>query len=329
LINTTQIIQYINSLGAARQAFVFLIDFEMQKPVIIPVATMPLHKQLKVGNITIDFSYQEANPCAKTYTFQKFPISFESFSVAFNHVKQHILGGNTFLLNLTAPTRIETSLSLQEIFDYSQAKYKVLYESTDEKFVCFSPETFIKIENDRLSTYPMKGTANADLPNAKEQLLASQKELYEHATIVDLLRNDLAMVSNRRHVERFRYIEEIRTHDKTLLQVSSEIQAKLSPNYHQQLGDILFRLLPAGSISGAPKTKTLNIIQQAEQQPRGYYTGIAGYYDGTNVDSCVLIRYIEETKQGMFFRSGGGITFMSDAEKEYQELIDKVYLPIF
>ncbi|OGU77880.1 MAG: hypothetical protein A2279_07140 [Stygiobacter sp. RIFOXYA12_FULL_38_9] len=86
-------------------------------------------------------------------------------------------------------------------------------------------------------------------------------------------------------------------------------------------------MLPAGSISGAPKKKTVEIIQNAEKLERGYYTGVFGYYDGNNLDSAVMIRFIEQTAEGLVYRSGGGITFMSDVNSEYQELIDKVYVP--
>ena len=87
-------------------------------------------------------------------------------------------------------------------------------------------------------------------------------------------------------------------------------------------------MLPAGSVSGAPKPETLRIIREAEGGERGYYTGIMGYYNGHEFDSGVLIRYIENSDGKLVYRSGGGITFMSEPEKEYQELIDKVYVPI-
>jgi len=86
--------------------------------------------------------------------------------------------------------------------------------------------------------------------------------------------------------------------------------------------------LPAGSVSGAPKHKTLEIIKKAENYERGYFTGVCGYFDGKNLDSCVMIRFIEQ-KNGLVFKSGGGITANSIAQNEYQELINKVYVPIF
>jgi para-aminobenzoate synthetase component I len=102
----------------------------------------------------------------------------------------------------------------------------------------------------------------------------------------------------------------------------------LSPNYLSQLGDIIFAMLPAGSVTGAPKKKTLEIIENAENYDRGFYTGIAGYFDGQNLDSCVLIRFIENEKGQLFYKSGGGITAQSNANDEYQELIDKIYVPV-
>jgi len=95
------------------------------------------------------------------------------------------------------------------------------------------------------------------------------------------------------------------------------------------LGDIIFALLPAGSISGAPKTKTLEIIQLAEGYERGFYAGVCGYFDGKNLDSGVMIRYLEQESDGLTFKSGGGITAQSDLVKEYEELIQKVYVPVY
>ena len=95
------------------------------------------------------------------------------------------------------------------------------------------------------------------------------------------------------------------------------------------LGNILFSLLPAGSVTGAPKPKTVDIINETEIYSRGFYTGIFGYFDGRNLDSSVIIRYIEKQNDAMYFKSGGGITFLSDWEKEYHEMLNKVYVPIY
>ena len=155
------------------------------------------------------------------------------------------------------------------------------------------------------------------------------KEAAEHATIVDLIRNDLSMVANQVSVSRYRYIDTLRTNQGSILQTSSEIQGVLPNDYQAHLGDIIFKLLPAGSITGAPKKKTMQIIQEAERYDRGFYTGIMGYFDGENLDSAVMIRFVEQEGERMFFKSGGGITCQSDVESEYNEMKQKVYVPIY
>jgi para-aminobenzoate synthetase component 1 len=172
----------------------------------------------------------------------------------------------------------------------------------------------------------MKGTIDGNIPNAEELILSDTKELAEHATIVDLIRNDLSKVSKNVRVTKYRYYEQIKTQQGIIGQVSSEIEGILPENYNELIGDIIFDLLPAGSVSGAPKNKTKEIIAMAEQVERGYYTGVAGYFDGTNLDSCVLIRYLQSDK---IYRSGGGITAQSKALVEYEEMINKVYVPAF
>jgi len=173
----------------------------------------------------------------------------------------------------------------------------------------------------------MKGTIDASIPDAEKVIMEDQKETAEHYTIVDLIRNDLSMVSKHVRVERFRYIDVIETNEKRLLQVSSEICGNLDDDYKSHLGDILFELLPAGSISGAPKKKTVGIISTVEGSERGYYTGVFGIFDGYNLDSGVMIRFIEYKNGKYYYRSGGGITAFSDPVSEYKEMIDKIYVP--
>ena len=177
-----------------------------------------------------------------------------------------------------------------------------------------------------ISSFPMKGTIDASVPQAAEEILQDEKEKAEHATIVDLIRNDLSMVAREVTVKKYRYIQEIVTHDKKLLQVSSEISGILPTDYQSYIGDIILQLLPAGSICGAPKRSTLKIISETETYSRGFYTGVFGIFDGTNLDSAVMIRFIEQDDGRYYYKSGGGITINSNPEKEYQELIDKVYV---
>jgi len=174
----------------------------------------------------------------------------------------------------------------------------------------------------------MKGTIEASIPNAKEQILANEKEMAEHIMIVDLMRNDLGMVGNNVTVEQFRYVEKIKAGDKELLQISSKIRATLPEDWRDHLGELLLKLLPAGSITGTPKYSTVNIINNIENYKRGFYTGIFGLFDGENLYTAVMIRFIEKENDKLYYKSGGGITLDSDATSEYQELIDKIYLPL-
>jgi para-aminobenzoate synthetase component I len=198
----------------------------------------------------------------------------------------------------------------------------------EDKFVVFSPETFVKVKDKKIYSFPMKGTINADIDNAEKLILNDPKETAEHYTIVDLIRNDLSIVSENVGVEKFRFIDKINTNQKTLLQVSSKISGTLDGNYTEKIGSIIFNLLPAGSVSGAPKEKTVEIINQVENYKRGFYTGVFGFFDGKDLDSAVMIRFIERAGDEIYFKSGGGITSMSNSKYEYQEMIDKVYVPI-
>lgn len=314
--------EVMNKWGKGRVPFVFLIDFECNKP-------MCWKYEEPNSPFKINFqgfrNYKEKSKDSEKLNsvLKKYPISFEEYQSKFNQVKSNLLYGNSFLINLTTSTPIEIDLSLEEIFYHANAKYSCWLEN---EFVCFSPETFITIKNGSIYAYPMKGTIDATIVGAKNMLLNDDKEIAEHATIVDLIRNDLSLVAEKVSVTKFRFYEEIKTQSGTIGQISSEISGILPNNYHEQIGDILFKLLPAGSISGAPKQKTVEIIKNVEGVERGYYTGIAGYFDGKNLDSCVLIRYIE---QNYHYRSGGGITFKSNIADEYKEMIDKVYVPIF
>ncbi len=316
-------IALMNLYGRNGIPFLFIIDFEMKNPLVL--------KENELADLGIQYSIGNSNTTTRDLhhhplLFEGSPVPYDVYIKAFNKVKEEINAGNTYLLNLTFPTRLTTNLSLSDIFIYSNAPYKLLFAN---KFVVFSPEGFVTIKDNKISSFPMKGTIDASLPNAQEKILSDKKETAEHNTIVDLIRNDLSKVANNVQVEKYRYIDKIVTNNKSLLQVSSKITGELERGFESQLGDIIFSLLPAGSISGAPKKKTVEIIIEAEIIPRGYYTGVFGYYDGNNLNSAVMIRFIEKINDELVYKSGGGITFMSDAKLEYQELIDKVYVPFY
>ena len=311
----------MNRLGKLQEPFVFIIDFEMEKIRISAVKdNLPFLYNI---NGFSNSQEQEASKAPDYFTVEA--ISKEKYKTAYDIVQKELKYGNSFLANLTFPSKIETDLSLEQLYQGSEAKYKLLIPN---HCVVFSPESFIQINEGTISSFPMKGTIQAKIPKAREIILADEKEKAEHSTIVDLIRNDLSMIASDVHVEDFRYVEQLENNKTALLQVSSKITGQLEENYRDNLGSILFTLLPAGSISGAPKKKTVEIISQAELSKRGYYTGIFGYFDGINLDSAVMIRYIEETNGQMYFRSGGGITAYSNLDSEYNELIDKINVPL-
>jgi len=322
-MNLQQAAAKMNQLGEKGIPFFFMIDF-LGKNVMIQL----LHEKSKnailfhvnkYSNMHIHDLNHEKKPVMDLY-----PMPFKKYHTAFKYVQSNLQQGNSFLVNLTFPTPIKVNFTLEEIFYASNAKYRIYYPN---KFVCFSPETFVRIEYGKIYSNPMKGTISANIPDATTKILTDQKELAEHTTIVDLIRNDLSIVATNVRVEKFRYVEKLTTNRGPILQVSSSISGTLPNNYTKKIGSIISKLLPAGSISGAPKPKTLEIIQNAEGYNRGFYTGICGFFDGQNLDSGVMIRFIENTKNGMIFKSGGGITAFSEAQKEYDELIAKVYLP--
>jgi len=312
----------MNELGKQQLPFLFIIDFLFEKSIAIPL------NELDSSFILFDINgvrnYNEPQIEVKNMYFRKFPVSISQYATQFENVQSHLKTGNSYLVNLTCSTRIETNLSLCDIFYRSHARYKLLFDN----FVVFSPEIFVQIADAKISTYPMKGTIDASIANAEHILLHDAKELAEHYTIVDLLRNDLSKVAKNVQVENFRYIEKITTNVKDLYQVSSKITGKLEQGYASHIGDLLFAMLPAGSVSGAPKTKTVDIICETETHQRGYYTGVCGIFDGNCLDSFVMIRFIEQKNNEMFYKSGGGITVYSNMEDEYNEMIDKVYVPI-
>ena len=334
----------------------------------------------KIAEISEKIAEEEISK--EEISWQIAPPLYEDYERSFDIVKNNIMAGNSYLTNLTCKVPVSCNLPLEDIFNQAKGKYKLLLrrkrnqaedkaqqkeeesqnkadkmeeefqnktypkeeniEEISNPFVCFSPETFVRIKNGRIYSYPMKGTLDASLPNAEKQLMEDRKEAAEHATIVDLIRNDLSRVAENVRVDKYRYIDVLHTNKGDILQTSSEISGRLPEDYPHHLGEILDAQLPAGSITGAPKDKTMQIIHEAEGYDRGFYTGIMGIYDQGELNSAVMIRFIEEevfpskTENGMnsevsrelYFKAGGGITSKSDCRKEYEEVIQKIYLPI-
>lgn len=256
----------------------------------------------------------------------------KGFNLAISEIKE----GNSFLLNLSTQMKVNLSHSLLDIFENTDSPYKLYIK---DHFVLFSPETFVTIKDNKIFSYPIKGTLITD-DISSPLLLENQKESEEHNTIVDLIRNDLSIIGTKTSVIEFKKTFPIAHQNRegkssTMLQMYSKICSMLPDNYNFELGDIIFKLLPAGSITGAPKKKTIEIINQAEKlidptYSRNFYTGIFGYYDGSTLESSVMIRFIEQNAETgqYYYKSGGGITSNSDRRDEFSEILNKIYLPI-
>jgi para-aminobenzoate synthetase component 1 len=306
----------LNKFGSEKEPFFFVINFDKTKFDVIPLKDLDKH------NVKINLE-EKVNLNHKTLLdFEG--ISFQDYKQKFDQVIENIKAGNTYLFNLTSQTKIFNDLTLEEIYNLSHARCKVLYK---DEFVCFTPEKFVEIENNNIYTFPMKGTIDANISDAKNKIINDKKELAEHTMVVDLLRNDLSIVASSVKVDDFRYCEKIQAGKKDLFQVSSKISGKLNENWKKNIGSILTSLMPAGSITGTPKKKTVELIKEIEKYDRGYFTGICGVFDGKTVKSFVLIRFIENQNGNLVYKSGGGITIDSDPQNEYQEMLDKVYIP--
>ena len=317
----------INELGAQDAPFLFVIDYEQTN------CYVSLLSEIDAAEVKYSFPSCTNDP-SEHHALEKIDIQWDTFPEPsgvyrrkFDIVQHHLHAGNSFLTNLTCRIPVRTSLSLLDIYRHSIAMYKLWFNA---QFVCFSPEIFIRIEDGCIYGHPMKGTISASEPDAQAILMADAKEAAEHATIVDLIRNDLSIVASKVRVPRYRYVDRLHTNKGDILQTSSEVSGVLYPDYRSHMGDILFSQLPAGSITGAPKQKTVEIISQAEDYSRGFYTGVMGICEGGRMESAVMIRFVEAAEDGrMYFKSGGGITARSEWESEYNEVIQKAYVPIY
>lgn len=270
-------IRQMNAYGKEGRPFLFLMDFNLKDPNVWPVdAVDPAVLTYQLAYLSSpaqpkDAATKTPAPAGLLHVREPFPLA--AYTDQFNQVMAAVQRGDTYLVNLTCQTPVTLTTTLEDVYERAHAKYKLKYK---DHFVCFSPETFVRIKDGCLSTCPMKGTIDATLPDAAALLLANVKEKAEHSTVVDLLRNDVSRVATEVKVERFRYVEEVLTDRGRLLQVSSLITGVLPPDYPAHIGDILVSLLPAGSVTGAPKARTVDLINAVETYERGYWKDTCG-----------------------------------------------------
>lgn len=324
LLNKDAAIDRMNKLGNDEKPFIFFISYDMCQSCVLPIESVDSEECLyNFEGITNDTPQEHST---SEIEWKPNPIEFNEYAEKFKIVSDNMHAGNCYLANLTCRIPVTTNLTLKQVYRLSKSRFKLWIK---DNFVCFSPEIFIRIADNAISSYPMKGTIDATLPNALEELMNNEKEAAEHATIVDLIRNDMSIIADKVHVKRYRYAETIKTNKGSIIQTSSEIHGLLRNGWQPRLGEILFSQLPAGSITGAPKPSTVRILEQAENYQRGFYTGIMGHFDGRKLNSAVMIRFIDIENGLLYFKAGGGITAKSNAIDEYNEVIQKVYVPIY
>ena len=203
--------------------------------------------------------------------------------------------------------------------------YMFYFSGTDLEAAGASPETLVKLENGILRTFPLAGTRprgknEEEDRKLEEQLLADEKELAEHNMLVDLGRNDLGKVSRfgTVQVEQFHSIQRF----SHVMHIGSTVRGELDSRYDAL--DAIEAVLPAGTLSGAPKIRACQLIGQLEQHKRGIYGGAVGYIDfAGNMDTCIAIRLAYKKNGRVFVRSGAGIVADSIPEKEFEECLNK------
>jgi anthranilate synthase component 1 len=199
------------------------------------------------------------------------------------------------------------------------------FSSDDIEIAGASPETLVKLEDGVLHTFPLAGTrprGKTELEDAalEKDLLSDEKELAEHNMLVDLGRNDIGKISEFGSVAVEKYLSIERF--SHVMHIGSTVRGQLMEG--RTALDAIDAVLPAGTLSGAPKLRACEIIDELEDNKRGIYGGAIGYLDFTgNLDTCIAIRLAFQKNGKVFVRSGAGIVADSVPEKEYQECINK------
>lgn len=258
----------------------------------------------------------------------KHVFSKEEYCQKVEKVKEHIIEGDIFQLVLSNPMEADFEGSLFDtyrILRTTNPSPYMFYFSGDTEIAGASPETLVKVEDGVIRTFPLAGTrprgATFEEDQALEkELLADEKERAEHNMLVDLGRNDIGKLSEFGTVEVEKYMEiERYSH---VMHIGSSVKGRLSDKFTAI--DAIDSVLPAGTLSGAPKIRACEIIDELEGIKRGIYGGAIGYVDFTgNLDTCIAIRLAYKKNGKVFVRSGAGIVADSVPEKEFTECVNK------
>ena len=253
----------------------------------------------------------------------------EQFCGMVEQAKQYIREGDIFQIvlsnRLSAPFEGSLLNTYRMLRTINPSPYMFYFSGTDVEVAGASPETLVKLENGILHTFPLAGTrprgkTNEEHRALSQELLADEKELAEHNMLVDLGRNDLGKISRfgTVKVEKFHTIE----YFSHVMHIGSTVRGEICKG--KDALDAIEAVLPAGTLSGAPKIRACQLIGELENNKRGIYGGAIGYIDFTgNMDTCIAIRIAYKKNGKVFVRSGAGIVADSVPEKEYTECINK------
>ena len=255
--------------------------------------------------------------------------SKDEFSDMIGKAKHHIHEGDIFQIVLSSRLQANFEGSLFDTYrvlrTVNPSPYMFYFSGTDVEVAGASPETLVKLEDGILHTFPLAGTrprgkSEKEDKELEAELLADEKELAEHNMLVDLGRNDLGKISKFGSVvvEKFHSIERY----PHVMHIGSTVRGEIRPEYDAL--NALEAVLPAGTLSGAPKIRACQLIEELENHKRGIYGGAIGYIDFTgNMDTCIAIRLAYKKNGKVFIRSGAGIVADSDPDQEYMESINK------
>ena len=255
--------------------------------------------------------------------------SKEQYCSMVEKAKHHIREGDIFQIVLSNRLEADFEGSLFNAYrilrTVNPSPYMFYFSSSDLEVAGASPETLVKLEDGVLHTFPLAGTrprgkTEAEDKQLEAELLADPKELAEHNMLVDLGRNDIGKISKLGSVavEKYHSIERY----SHVMHIGSTVRGELADD--RTALDAIDAILPAGTLSGAPKIRACQLINDLENNKRGIYGGAIGYLDFTgNLDTCIAIRIAYKKNGKVFVRSGAGIVADSVPESEYQECINK------
>lgn len=259
-----------------------------------------------------------------TPLFQK-----EEYCEIVEKAKYHIKEGDIFQIvpsnRLSAPFEGSLLNTYRILRTINPSPYMFYFSGTDVEIAGASPETLVKLENGILHTFPLAGTrprgkTEEEDKALEEELLVDEKELAEHNMLVDLGRNDLGKISKFGTVQVEKLHSIVRY--SHVMHIGSTVRGEIREEFDAL--DAIEAVLPAGTLSGAPKIRACQLIGELENNKRGIYGGAIGYIDFTgNMDTCIAIRIAYKKNGQVFVRSGGGVVADSVAEKEYEETINK------